>query len=229
MAAVQTVEREFVTYYPARSVLRAHVDAVHAKSPGADTHTGEIARQVAARTGCACVVARVSRREVDLNRVPSPADPLSVEAMREYRDTVRDILRSCGNLEAGTGRAAAPHLHLAVHGMDDRYYGPHAVEVGTRYGLACSAAVSSWLLRKFRYLAAGWLPPGTEVVLDRRFPGDRAALLHREDDTLLGRGFGPNYHFVQLEISRTLREEYRDGLVEVLSAVVKDFGKAFGS
>jgi len=221
------VERRFIAYYPGNGGLRVHVDAVHAAPPNEDKFTEEIATAVAARTGCACMVAKASRDEVNLNREPDPLDPLSVEAMKEYRDVIKDALLACGVLDGETGQVLAPYLHLGIHGMADRHYGPHAIEIGTRRGMSCSGAVSNWFLRKARYLAGGYLPPGTEVIPDRCFVGGKAIVCHRLGDRIGHVGYGPNYNVVQLEISRVLREEYREGVVSLLSALVEDFGRAF--
>lgn len=97
---MEYTQGRFIKYRLDSGGLRAHVDAVHAASPAADLYTGEIAEGVSLRTGCACIIATVSRNVVDLNRRP---DDTNRDAVQEYRSAIKEILRSCGILDEKRG------------------------------------------------------------------------------------------------------------------------------
>jgi len=107
-------EGRFIKYWLGNGKLRAHVDAVHAAPPRVDRYTGEIAAEVGPHSGCACIIATVSRTVADLNR---PPDISNWEAVREYRQVIREILVHCNLLDARARLVIASYLHLAIHGM----------------------------------------------------------------------------------------------------------------
>jgi len=221
---VELTGGRFVKYWLGSGKLRAHVDAIHAALPRADLYSGEIAVGVALRTGCACIVATVSRTVAELNRPPSASNR---EAVEEYRRVIRKVLEHCGILDEKTGQVTGPYLHLAVRGLADRNFGPFAVEIGTRHGESCSEGVYRWLFGLVPALAERLLPAKTHVLLDRCFVGDPSKVFHHRGDGRGYAGYGPDFNTVQVEISLTLRKEYREAVIEFLSCLVREFNSTF--
>ncbi|OAT83671.1 hypothetical protein [Desulfotomaculum copahuensis] len=217
-------EGRFVKYWLGNGELRAHVDAVHATSPKADLYTAEIVAGVARLTGCACIIATVSRTEADLNRPPSSSNR---EAIEEYRQVIREILSHCRILNERTGLITAPYLHLAIHGMVDNNHGRHAIEIGTCQGNSCSEDVREWLYGSATALAKEILPAETSVIMDRYFVGNESKAFHRLGDGKRYEGYGSNFNTAQVEVSLTLRKEYGESIIHLLSQLVEEFNHAF--
>ncbi len=124
--------------------IRSHLDAVHAVSPDADLFTGLIVEGVIKKINCHGIISTVSRTESDLKRYP---DPQNMEAIKEYRTAIKDILKYLNFLDIND-KLNKPYLHLAIHGMKDSVHGKSALEIGTRYGETCSPEIKEWFIRK---------------------------------------------------------------------------------
>lgn len=212
------VETPFLRYRFGDTSPRVLVDAVHAAPRNSDQFTGEIADAVSKQTGCNCIIATVSRDEVDLNR--SPEHSKNPQAVHQYRRTIRKILESHSLLNEN-GRLTEPFLHLAIHGMKDTY--PRDVEIGTIYGRTCSADVSRWLQDRFNQWAERFDNTVPRVEVDQCFRGDDSKAFHRLGDSRSYEGYGHNFHTFQIEFARWLRKDNRNRLIEVLSEAVLDF------
>ncbi|KUK11027.1 MAG: Uncharacterized protein XD50_0667 [Clostridia bacterium 41_269] len=223
---MEYVKKRFLKYSLGSGLVRAHIDAVHAASPREDKKTGEIAEEIARLTGCGCIIATVSRTVADLNRPPNNSNR---DAVQEYRSAIREILMHCGILDEETGKLTAPYLHLSVHGMKDTNYGEHAVEIGTRLGRSCSSEARMWFKKRVSSLAAELLPAETLFIMDRKFIGDQSLCFHRCGDGESYKGYDQYYNAFQIEISNTLRENYMEGLVKLLSSLVQEFNNTFKS
>lgn len=183
--------------------VRATVEAVHAKKPGADEHTGRMAWQLGCLTGAASVVAAVSRNEVDLNRLP--VTRRARDLWSEHRGHLARILDHAHVLERG--KVQGRWLHLSLHGMRDEH--GWDMEVGTREPgrPVCHPAVKD---RIVDFLGSA----GYSVRDNHVFVGDEVLEKHVYDG-----GFGRGYDVVQLEIRRGVRETPR--VVDVLADLVR--------
>jgi hypothetical protein len=199
------------------------VDAVHATPPAADLFTDQIVALIMAHTGCAGVISTTSRLTADINRNPSGENH---QAIQDYRCSVRDILDHLGIISNDGNNLSTPYLHLAIHGMRDVHHGPYCIEIGTRRGQSCSPEVKAWFTNAIVARAREVLPE-LKVVVDEKFEGDQSIVCHRLGDGKNYRGYGQNFNTFQLEISRTLRENYLPQIVELLSLVIFNFQAAF--
>ena len=87
---VNFTEKKFIKFYLGCKEIYSHIDAVHAHPPNADEFTGDIAEGVVNRINCSGIIAIVSRTIADLNR---PRNSNNKEAIDEYRQTIREILK----------------------------------------------------------------------------------------------------------------------------------------
>ena len=210
---------KFVKFRLGGNTMRAHVDAVHGASPGHDKYTGQIADAIARKAGCSVIVATVSRDMADLNRPPNESNE---EAIKEYRRAIRLILEQLSNLD-DNGKAARPYLHLAIHGMADTENSN--IEIGTRHGETCSKDVKDWFVRKVKSRVR-------RSQVDGRLPGDPSKSFHRHGDStssLNYLGYGDNFNTFQIELCRTLRDDYRKELIDVFANIIMDFNDTFDS
>jgi N-formylglutamate amidohydrolase len=222
--AINFIHRKYLKYYLGDGVLYCHLDAVHAASPRADVFTDKIVREVIKRIGCAGIIGTVSRTQVDLNRPPSTT--YSREAAQEYRSSLKEILNHLGIVDKQKHILTRPYFHLGIHGMKNATFGPYAIEIGTRNGKSCSMGMRDCFEELFRKNALRILPQ-IELVVDQRFIGDRSITFHRHGDDMDYKGYGEHYHAFQIEIARTLRENYREEVIELLCNVIHDFQKQF--
>lgn len=200
-----------------------HVDAVHAASPRADRFTDEIVAGIMTKTGCAGIIGTVSRTIADLNRPPGQGND---EAVWEYRDVISQFLYSLGLLAPGSSSLARPYLHVGIHGMKDQLHGPLSIEVGTIYGKTCSVKVRKWFGETLKSRMQEVIP-GTKIVFDKHWVGNQSLAAHRWGEGRRYVGYGKNYNAFQVEISRTLREHYRQEVITVLADVVGEFSDMF--
>ncbi len=211
------VEWKYVKFRLGDRRKRAHIDAVHAASPKSDIYTGGIADDTATKANCSVIIAIVSRRVADLNR---PPDKSNWEAIKEYRQAIGVILEHIRILD-DSEKLTRPYLHLAVHGMADRW--DSDVGIGTRHGETCSSRVRNWLIDRIR-------SDVKRSQVDGIFPGDPSKSFHRHGDEASGLdypGYGSNFNTFQIEISRTLRENHREELTDMFADMIVDFNDKF--
>ncbi|HJV16537.1 MAG TPA: hypothetical protein VJ546_03990 [Bacillales bacterium] len=215
------IERNFLKFYIGNRQLHCHIDALHATAPKADLFTEEIVEKVLENTNCSGIISKISRTVADLNRKPNGQND---EAIIQYRRIVKSILRYLGILDMKTGTLTQPYLHLSIHGMKDVYYGPNAIEIGTFNGKSCSLKMSEWFLEKIKVRSKEVIPK-IEIIFNNKFDGDESIIFHRLGDQKAYGGYGDHFHTFQIEIARTLRENYLSEIVEILSNVINDFRK----
>lgn len=199
--------------------IRSHIDAVHAVSPKADLFTGEIADGVIKTINCHGIISTVSRTIADLNRPPNPQNQ---EAIKEYRSTIKDILKHLCILDQND-ILIKPYLHLAIHGIGNAVHGPLAIEIGTRNGETCSSEVKEWFIKKLN-------GSGFEMQIDTKMRGDPSKKVHRWGDNisdLYYLGYGRNFNTFQIEISRNLRVNHQKELTDVFSDIIISFNDEF--
>lgn len=209
--------KKFIKFYMGSKKIRSHIDALHACPPKADEFTGDIVEGVVNKINCSGIIAIVSRTIVDLNR---PRNSNNEEAIDEYRQTIREILGHIGNLD-GNGKLSRPYLHLAIHGMKNKWN--EDIEIGTQYSKTCSPEVKEWfdseIKKNFK-----------RIQIDVRFCGDSSKSVHRCGDQTKDfnyLGYGNNFNTFQIEISRTLRENYQKKLINKFSDIVNHFNEKF--
>jgi len=220
------IHLDYLKYRAGQDRPRVLVDAVHAADPRSDLFTGEIAETIAERAGCHSIIATVSRDVADLNRPPNQRN---ADAVQEYRQTLQTLLQA-SNLTGADKTLKQPFLLMALHGMRDR---PNKdIELGTLYGRSCSPSVRDWIAERFhtwsRLSRTGRHQP--IVVIDQVFVGDQSIAFHRQSDPETNyRGYGHQFHTVQIEIAYWLRKQHRSELVELFNTLVADFATDFSS
>jgi hypothetical protein len=217
------INKKFLQLHLGNGMISGHVDAVHAKPPEADRFTDIITKGLIEQTGCAGIISTVSRVIADLNR---DADGSNDEALKEYRESIQDILLHLGTLNEKKMELKKPYLHLSFHGMKDVHHGPYAMEIGTVHGNACSFEIRNWLneliAEKLKVFS-----PGVQFVFDHKFAGDPSIVFHRKGNGKDYKGYGDNYNAFQVEISRTLRENHSTLIIKLFSKVITQFQDRF--
>lgn len=221
--SLKFIRRNYVKYNKGTGYLCCHVDAQHATPPKADRFTDKITTELIFQTGCAGIIATVSRTKADLNREP---DGQNNEALQEYRDTIKEILHHLNILDYEKHQVTKPYLHLSIHGMKNAHHGPYAMEVGTLNGKSCSTEIREWF-QKILTAKAKEILPDINIIFDEVFDGDESIVFHRLGDKKNYPGYGENFHTFQIEISRTLREDYPSEIVEIFSQVIGNFQTTF--
>lgn len=198
------------------------IDAPHAAAPQADGFTGPIASETIAATGGHGLIALVSRQVADLNR---PRNATNAWAMDAYRATLHSGLRAAGAVDDG-GSLRYPVLHFCVHGMSD--VRGHAIEIGTAPGWgreeSASAAVRDAAVAHARdwWADSGFVSSPRDVVCNGELYGFSVLADHRwgdPDDCQAYPGYGAQYHCLQLEFSRTLREQAPEKVAAWMAAL----------
>ena len=208
------IDKAYLKYYLGDPSISAHIDAVHAASPKADKYTDEIVDGVIYQTNCSGIIATVSRDAMDLNR---PLSEKNQEAIMEYRETIKEILTHLNILD--DNRLTKPNLHLAIHGMRDIY--GCDIELGTLNGSICDEEIKDWFHHRLTQEMHD-----AKIAVDKLFVGDQSKGYHRYGDLVHDyEGYGPNYNTIQIEISRSYREQRREELISVISELIKEFNE----
>lgn len=214
------ISKKYVKYHKGNGLLFCHVEAIHAVPPAADRYTDNIVLGIIAQTNCAGIISTVSRQIADLNKAP---DGFNNEGLKEYRDSVREIIDQLGILQTNE-RINRNYLHLSIHGMKDEHHGPFAIEIGTRNGQSCSKEMKKWL-KETLVSKASELIPRIDILFDEKFVGDPSLVFHRRGNGKEDRGYGTKFHTFQLEISHYLRENFHPVVVELLAHTILEFQK----
>ncbi|HBI05007.1 MAG TPA: hypothetical protein DDY49_13375 [Paenibacillaceae bacterium] len=214
------ISKNYVKYHKGNGLLFCHVEAIHAVPPAADRFTDNIVLGIMAQTNCAGIISTVSRQIADLNKAP---DGFNNEGLKEYRDSVREIIDQLGILQKNE-RINRNYLHLSIHGMRDEHHGPFAIEIGTRNGQSCSKEMKKWL-KETLMRKASELIPRIDIVFDEKFVGDPSLVFHRRGDGNEYKGYGTKFHTFQLEIAHYLRENFHPVVVELLAHTISEFQK----
>ena len=198
------VEKRFVRYLNNNSNIL--LDAPHSTPPGREWFTDEIARKIALELKFNCIISKVSRRtEADLNRDFEFPLPLQREARGEYISVIKELYSSLNR--------SAPYLHIAIHGMRNRDY--KDIEIGTLFGEICSDEIENWFYKKLNeaFINRGF---DLKIVRNQQFYGDISLKELKLD---------ANYNIIQMELSKTLRTNYKDLVIDVFKEVLEEFNK----
>ncbi len=210
-------ELDYVAYKVGSSNVFANVEAIHAKSPNADLHTGSIVEETTRKSGASSIISLISRDLMDLNR---PRGRFNYPAVDEYRSVINEILVQ-KNLIDPSSKLKQPFLHISLHGMQNDW--KRDLEIGTGYGHYCSTSVKNWFVNKVSEVTENY-------GVDDLFPGYTFRSVLRDGDLYTATdfiGFGPHYHAIQLEVSRAWRENYPEFLTSFLLNLVVTFQEEF--
>jgi len=208
---------QFIHYDYGSSSSRVHVDAVHTQNPGGEFFTGEMAEHLTRETGASCLISRISRQDMDLNR---PRSEANYPAVNEYRKAMHQILNAKGLLNE-QGGIIQPFLHLSFHGMRDDW--GRDIEIGTGYGHYCNPDVKTWFSRKIGTFTENW-------GIDDIFPGYTFRSVLRDGDSYGATGFtgfGSCFNTLQVEISKDLRNHHQQPLIAFFARLISAFQAQF--
>jgi N-formylglutamate amidohydrolase len=221
--AIQYIQGNFIKYHRGKGYISGHIEALHATAPANDQYTAKIVEKIIEQIGCAGIICTVSRLDCDLNRKP---DGRNNAGVKEYRETIHDILQYLHVLDPQRKQLIAPYLHLSFHGMKDSNHGPNAIEIGTQNGQSCSPEVLQWfkqaLLEKFQPFS-----PAVNIVFDKKFKGNESITFHRLGDNHGYLGYGQHFHSFQIEISHTLRRKNLGRIACLFAEIMVEFQKEF--
>lgn len=210
-------KKKFIKFHLGSKYIYSHIDAVHAYPPQSDKFTGEIVEGIVNEINCSAIIATVSRKKADINR---PINEKNCEAIDEYRDAIRQILKHLNILDEN-GNLSRPYLHLAIHGMKDTYN--KDIEIGTRKGITCSENVKDWVLEEIKKSIISF-------GIDKTFPGNISKSVHRLGDLSSNQhysGYGENFNTIQLEFSLNLRQNHRREVIKIISDLILKFCDEF--
>lgn len=219
MKLVNFQRKRYIKFYLGNKEIHSHLDAVHAVSPKADLFTGEIVEGVIKKINCHGIISTISRTKADLNRYP---DTQNKEAIKEYRSTIKDILKYLNILDKNDNLIES-YLHLAIHGKQDDVHEPLVIEIGTRNCETCSTEIKEWFIKKLK-------GNGFDIQIDKEKIGDPSKKVHRLGDKvsdLYCCGYGENFNTLQVEISRNLRENHQEELIDIFSDIIICFNDEF--
>ncbi|MEO2068956.1 MAG: hypothetical protein ABGX27_05535 [Desulfurobacteriaceae bacterium] len=218
-------ERRFVDVILPKNSFRVILDAPHAASPKREYYTGAIVSGVALRCGVGGVISRVSRMIADLNRGIDYSPELGTQdlqrkAIKEHFKSMEDILRHISCIDGG--RVTQPVLLVAVHGVKDENAERHSCDVivGTCHLGVCSEEVRDWLVDMFSSLLEKQKVPSRVKCEVPEYSGHPSLIEFRNI-------FGEKFNVIQLELSKKLRTEFREEVIESLLIICKSFGKYF--
>ncbi|RDW20730.1 hypothetical protein [Oceanobacillus chungangensis] len=217
------IQRDYIKYNLGNGYMCSLVEALHATPPAADIFTKQIVEEIMESTGCAGIISTVSRKLVDLNRIPNEDN---AKAIMEHRNVLKETLEFLNILKPIQNQLNHPFLHLSFHGMKDEHYGPFAIEIGTVKGESCSPEISDWvedtLTRKTKEVL-----PNISFIFNRKFIGNPSISFHRVGDKKDYQGYGSNFNTIQIEISKTIRKEYRFQIIKIFTETIKEFQEKF--
>jgi hypothetical protein len=217
------IQQNYVKYNKGNGFICGLADALHATPPAADVFTDKIVEGIMEKTGCTGIISTVSRKLADLNRSPNGDNELAIQ---EYRLSLKNILEFLNIVDTDQQQLTHPFLHISFHGMKDVHYGPYGVEIGTVRGRSCSPEIREWFKDTLMNKAQQRLS-GINLIFDQKFVGHQSISFHRLGDGDRYQGFGSNFHTFQIELSRTMRKEYRSQLIDIFSEMMIDFQAGF--
>jgi hypothetical protein len=211
----QLSDMELVRYRCGNPDIPVIVEALHAQPPRDDRFTGEIVEALSEGKDIGAIICNVSRDLVDLNRPVGSNCP--AEARLDYDNVIANILEDC-SYDSG------PFLLLSVHGCLNSSDCDHSFFLGTYHGKSCRPEVQDWIIEYLNDKASGYLDiPSSEIEISDSNP-KYTGLPNLE---IFPAKYGPDFNSVQLEISQTLREEYRSQLIELLGSLSIGFSHTF--
>jgi hypothetical protein len=208
---------KYLDYNIGQKHYNSVVDALHAASPKADMHTGEIVGLIIEKIDASGIISKVSRSKMDLNR---PIDVHNRLGILEYRKFLQYIVISKGIL-IQHNRISKRFLHISVHGMDKSKHTDF--EIGTRNGTSCCEEIKDWFCKRLEIISPN-------IGINNIFPGDPSKAYHRHGDPDNDyAGYGDNFNTIQFEISHYFRNKGIDSVVDFLCNTILDFEFTFNN
>lgn len=195
--------KKFVRYKAIAS--NCQVDCFHNVSPGKELYVREIVERISDKLGCSCVVSLVSRDVADLNREISLRNR---GAVVEYHEILKKNFLNRKNPKK-------PYLLIVVHGMKDRNH--KDIEIGTGNGVLADARILDWFVSEMKTEFSEF-----RVVVDEEFSGEKSLRQHRIGNEEFN-GLGNGLNIFQVELSYSVRENFRDRIVEGIVRVLSGF------
>jgi hypothetical protein len=142
------------------------------------------------------------------------------EAVEQHFSIVEEVLRQFNLL--GGGGVTEPVLLIALHGVKDENAERLNCDaiVGTCYLEVCSESIRDWFVDKFSLFLKEQKAPWRIGVESPRYSGHPSLRRFREL-------FGENFNVIQLELSKKLRTEFREQVINSLLIVASSFEKYF--
>ncbi|MGI6514687.1 MAG: DUF3578 domain-containing protein [Syntrophomonadaceae bacterium] len=214
-------KRVFIKYRPGQGNVPCHCEAVYADS---DKYTGEIVEGICKRSGCSGIINTAPSFKYDLNR---HANPRNMEAVFEYRDTLRRILRYMEVLGSDE-KVILPFLHIAFHAI--RNGDTHGSEIRVSYTEPASYSMINWFANRLREKTRKLsVHGGSPVRIRVQFIDRQTNLFQRYWESCRSfNGENRAYHFIMVEISEDLRSMGREPLIKAFSETILDFSSEFG-
>jgi len=176
------------------------------------------------RSGCSGIINTAPSFKYDLNR---HANPRNMEAVFEYRDTLRRILRYMEVLGSDE-KVILPFLHIAFHAI--RNGDTHGSEIRVSYTEPASYSMINWFANRLREKTRKLsVHGGSPVRIRVQFIDRQTNLFQRYWESCRSfNGENRAYHFIMVEISEDLRSMGREPLIKAFSETILDFSSEFG-
>ncbi len=214
------VNRIYIKYRLGNPSVHCHCEAIHADS---DSYTQQLVEDICKYSGCSGIISTASSRKYDLNR---PANPRSMDAVYEYRDTIRRILQHLEILSPDN-QVTVPFLHIAFHAIknDDT----NSSEIRVSYEEPASASIANWFGNKLKEKTGNITGfGGSPVRVNLQFVDEKSRQFRRYGEKgNIYNGDNKAYHFLLVEISEDLRCMSMKPLARSFNEVIREFTMEF--
>jgi len=211
-------------YLPQRKDIRVIFWAPHAAAPRREFFTGVIVRELHRRLGLAGIVGQVPRVIADLNRSKNHVNTFQegtenyqATAVEDFYEQLEKVLTELKVLNED-GKVNKGTLLFGIHGMKNRT--GYGIVLGTINGKLCPIELRNTMKEKLETLlnTAEIDTSSYPVKCEDMFPGDPSLEELRNH-------FGEKLFIIQMEIVKTLREEYTEEIIAALSMLALTFPK----
>lgn len=237
--------------------LRAHVEAPHGtkasdkvekwsednKISDYETNTNEITAETTN-----WMIFNKPRLIADVNSLPADVESSlrsegavytkedNLNAVKAQRDLTAHLLKEQNNLD-GNGKAKNPYLAVYIHGKVDTRGHDFEIAAKQENGKGpLNPLLAFWVAEKLKEKVAGKglknlkgeTPTVNVVTYKGAYSGSPALTrLRHGDDVFDFKGFGENFHALQLEVGAHLRKTQQPALSSILNELMIDFSEEF--
>lgn len=237
--------------------IRGHIEAVHGTAPGKKIIDYCIEHKLSSHEeGTNGITERTQNHLIatkprvftDINHLPNNVPTslrsegvlfsreYNINAVKAQRDLTKRVLKQHHNLDE-KGKAINPYLAIYIHGKSDARGSDFEIGAKQRDGKGpIDPLLAFWIADKLREKTAqkniknknGDRPSVNVVAYGGSYSGSPALTRMRYGDNVLGfKGLGENFHALQLECGRFIRDHHASALSEVLDEVLEDFNNEF--
>jgi hypothetical protein len=203
----QYEELQYIKYLNNNSNVQ--FDCYHNIPPKSELFIENITKQISILSNSSSIISNVSRTDADLNRIINENNK---QAIFQYREILTKIILEKPN-------QTTPHLHIIIHGMKNREN--KDIEIGTRNNTLASPQITTWFINQIKQNFKEF-----KIATDEEFIGSQI-LQHHKDGDEYHKGFGNNLNIFQIELSRTLREEHSQLIINTFVKIAKEFEEKF--